>query len=129
MIKYYQRLINSFSPWQIALLAACGYGLWAGWVNNEYGGDIALKTALIQGTYAFLSTSVITLIATKLLRYLSFSDASRWVSLIVSWLVMLAIPILLHTWQDTPDLFEAITPGVLIGSIYLWTYCHNKTPE
>ena len=125
MIKGYQRLLNAFSPWQIALLAAVGYGCWAGWVNSEYGNAIALKTGLIQGTYAFISTAIVTLIAKKILNRFDYSRASRWLALLASWSVMLAIPITLHTWQHTPDLLQAIIPGAMIGTLYLWTYCHN----
>ena len=125
MIKGYQRLLNAFSPWQIALLAAVGYGCWAGWVNSEYGNTIALKTGLIQGTYAFISTAIVTLIAKKILTLFSYSRGSRWLALLASWSVMLAIPISLHTWQHTPDLLQAIVPGAMIGTLYLWTYCHS----
>jgi hypothetical protein len=125
MIKYYHRLINELNPWQIALLAAIVYGAWAGWVNSEYGNNIALKASLVQASYAFFLTALVSLVARQLLNYFNFSRAARWIALLASWLVMLAIPVILHTWQHTPDLLEAILPGATIGSVYLWTYCHN----
>lgn len=125
MIKVYQRLLNAFSPWQIALLAAIGYGCWAGWVNSEYGYHIALKTGLIQGSYAFISTAIVTFIAQTVLNHFNASRKSRWLALFTSWSVMLAIPITLHTWQHTPDLLQAIVPGAIIGTLYLWTYCQS----
>lgn len=125
MIKRYQRLLNAFSPWQIALLAAIAYGCWAGWVNSEYGNNIALKTGIIQGSYAFISTAIVTMIAQTILRYFDATPGSRWIALLASWSVMLAIPISLHTWQHTPDLLQAIIPGAIIGTLYLWTYCQS----
>ena len=126
MIKYYLKLMNKLNPWQISFFAALIYGFWAGWVNSDHGSDIALKVGLIQASYAFLSTALVTFIAQKLLEKFNFSSAARVIALLASWVVMLSIPVLLHTWQNTPDLIEAILPGAIIGTLYLGSYCYNS---
>ncbi|MGY5451544.1 hypothetical protein ACVFI8_11465 [Agarivorans sp. MS3-6] len=123
MIKHYQKLVNQLSPWQIALLAALLYGAWAAFVNSEYGSNIAFKAGIVQGSYAFGSTWLISFIAKSVLQHWGYSQAVRCLAMAVSWLVMLFIPVTLHTWQQTPDLIEAMLPGLAIGSVYLWTYC------
>ena len=125
MINNYRKLVNRLSPWQIALLAALVYGAWAAFVNSEHGNQAALKAGLVQGSYAFVSTWLISFIAKSMLAYWGYSQGVRWSAMSVSWLVMLAIPVLLHTWQQTPDLLEAILPGLAIGSLYLWSYCQQ----
>ncbi|WP_411993156.1 hypothetical protein [Agarivorans sp. DSG3-1] len=125
MIERYRQLVNQLSPWQIALLAALVYGAWAAFVNSEHGNGVALKAGLVQGSYAFVSTWLISFIAKWMLLRWGFSQTVRWSAMSVSWLVMLAIPVVLHTWQKTPDLVEAILPGLAIGSLYLWSYCQQ----
>ncbi|MDO6763226.1 hypothetical protein [Agarivorans sp. 1_MG-2023] len=125
MIERYRQLVNQLSPWQIALLAALVYGAWAAFVNSEHGNAVALKAGLVQGSYAFVSTWLISFIAKWMLLRWGFSQTVRWSAMSVSWLVMLAIPVVLHTWQKTPDLVEAILPGLAIGSLYLWSYCQQ----
>ncbi|GDY26989.1 hypothetical protein AHAT_28790 [Agarivorans sp. Toyoura001] len=125
MIERYRQLVNQLSPWQIALLAALVYGAWAAFVNSEHGNGVAIKAGLVQGSYAFVSTWLISFIAKWMLLRWGFSQTVRWSAMSVSWLVMLAIPVVLHTWQNTPDLVEAILPGLAIGSLYLWSYCQQ----
>ncbi|WP_026959738.1 hypothetical protein [Aliagarivorans taiwanensis] len=124
MLKLYRQGLQSLSPWQISLLAAVIYGSWAGWVNSDHGSMVALRAGLVQASYAFVSTALVTYIA----RYFLLKPwSSPWplaAALGVGWSCLLAIPLSLHHWQNTPDIFEAIAPGLAIGTLYLYSYCH-----
>ncbi|WP_432455528.1 MULTISPECIES: hypothetical protein [unclassified Agarivorans] len=129
MIQRYSKLVNGLSPWQIAILAALGYGAWAALVNREYGPVVSLRAGLVQGSYAFVSTALISYVARAVLQRWGYHQHIRYLAMLLSWLVMLSIPSLLHLWQHTPNWQQAMLPGVLFGSLYLWSYCQQLQPS
>ena len=102
-----------------SLAAALGYGGWAVYVNYEHGVHAWMMAGAIQGTYAFLSTLFITHIARIV--YLKCGCKIRGIltGFGMSFLIMLAIPLLLHNVAGTPNIWQTILPGLIWGSIYL----------
>lgn len=102
-----------------AILAFLIYGSWAGWVNSEYGLAITLRAGLGQGIYAFFSTWVVTAVARKILYKYGLNWKGMLISFLVTFLVMLAFPVVIHNILMTPDIIEAILPGLIWGSGYI----------
>lgn len=101
------------------ILAFFIYGGWAAFVNSEYGSVVWIKAGLGQGMYALFSTWVVTTVTQK-----AFSRfRSGWQAFLVGFIagfgVMLAIPLVIHHFLATPDVFEAIAPGLAWGSLYV----------
>ena len=101
------------------VLAFIIYGGWAAWVNSEYGFDVTLRAGLGQGIYAFFSTWFVTAIARKMLARYGIGLLGKTVSFMSAFLVMLAFPIVIHNILKTPDILEAIFPGLIWGSGYI----------
>ena len=102
-----------------AMLAFLVYGSWAGWVNSEYGLAVTLRAGLGQGIYAFFSTWVVTAVARKVLFKYGLNWKGMCASFGVTFLVMLAFPVVIHNVLMTPDIIEAILPGLIWGSGYI----------
>jgi len=102
-----------------ATLAFLIYGSWAGWVNSEYGLAITLRAGLGQGIYAFFSTWVVTAVARRILYQYGLNWKGMFISFLVTFLVMLAFPVVIHNILMTPDIIEAILPGLIWGSGYI----------
>lgn len=102
-----------------ALAAAFGYGGWAVYANHEYGLHVSIMAGIVQGTYAFFSTFSITHVAHKV--YLKYHCKIRGIiaGFLMSFIIMLAIPLTVHSILGTPNLWKTITPGLIWGSIYL----------
>ena len=102
-----------------ALAAGLGYGGWAFYANFEYGFPTAMMSGSIQGVYAFLSTLCITHIAH--LTFLKFKCGYRGIfsGFVASFIVMLALPLIVHNYFGTPNIWQTILPGLIWGSIYL----------
>lgn len=102
-----------------AILAAIIYGAWAGFANSEHGLSIWVKAALAQGVYAFISTLSITHIAKFVFLKFKCGLSGIIIGFLASFVVMIAIPLIVHNAIGTPDIWEAILPGIIWGSIYL----------
>jgi hypothetical protein len=113
------RLAGRLNPWLVAALAALVYGAWAGFVNREYGGDVAFRTFAAQGAYAFVATALVSWVARMALG----RGLTRWQAMAAASVVMVGTPLCIHLFNHTPDIFEAMLPGLIIGSIYLHSYC------
>jgi len=102
-----------------ALAAALGYGGWAVYANYDHGIHASVVAGLIQGIYAFLSTFSITHVARKV--YLKHNCKMRGiiVGFLMSFIIMLAIPLTVHSIFGTPNMWKTIMPGLIWGSIYL----------
>lgn len=102
-----------------ALLAAAVYGGWAAFANYDHGLSAALMAGGIQGVYAFISTLSITHVA----RWAFLKYKCGWhgitAGFLMSFLVMLAIPLVVHSFFMTPNIWLTIAPGLVWGSIYL----------
>lgn len=116
-------MLNNWRSGKINLLAATlafiVYGGWAAWVNSEYALAVTLRAGIGQGTYAFFSTWFVTAVARKVLSVYG----PRWKGMLASFsaafLVMLAFPLSIHAVLMTPDVMEAILPGLVWGSGYI----------
>lgn len=102
-----------------AVLALLVYGTWAGWVNSEYGLAVALRAGFGQGIYAFISTWVVTAFARKVLAKFGPNWKGILISFSSTFVVMLAFPVVIHNLLMTPDILEAILPGLIWGSGYI----------
>ena len=100
-------------------LAFIIYGSWAAWVNSEYGIQVSLRAGLGQGIYAFFSTWFVTSTARKMLVRYGNGWLGKAVSFTTAFLVMLAFPAVIHNVLRTPDIIEAILPGLIWGSGYI----------
>lgn len=101
------------------ILAALIYGVWAGWVNAEHGNHIALRVGIIQAVYAFVSTLTVAEAAKWMYRKLSPSLLHLTLTFFATFGVMLGFPLVVHYLAMTPDILEAILPGLLWGSLYI----------
>lgn len=95
------------------------YGAWAAFVNLDHGSEMALRAGLGQGAYAFASTWLVTGTAQHLLARLGYRPRGLLLSFLITFSVMLSIPLLIHTLLGTADIGEAILPGLLWGSGYI----------
>lgn len=107
--------VTRSAPW----LAALAYGGWAAFSNWEYGElNIWLTAGLVQGTFAFVAT----LLLTRLVLFLRSWREGRLSAVAVFCCcstVLLAVPTLLQWLAGTPDIIQSILPGAIIGHLYL----------
>jgi len=122
----------------VPLLAALFYGSWAAYSNYEYGIEPFLVAGLVQGSFAFAATLALALVVSWLLRWQrqtrkhpTFQRAdeeiplptstvyqSAQVFVIVS-ILLATIPATLHYAAGTPDILQAMLPGLILGNGYL----------
>ncbi len=105
-----------------ALAAGFGYGGWAVFANLDHGAHIAFMAGAVQATYAVFSTLLITIVAHRV--YVKYKCGIRGITtgFALSFLVMLAIPLLVHNYFGTPNIWQTILPGLIWGSIYLMSF-------
>jgi hypothetical protein len=80
---------------------------------------MALRAGVGQGVYAFVSTWLVTATAQQLLARLGYHPRGLLLSFLITFGLMLSIPLLLHTLLQTVDIWEAILPGLIWGSGYI----------
>lgn len=112
-------LLNSVA----ALLA---YGGWAVFANYEHGMQAWLTAGIVQGCYAFAATYSITSVAQWIYIKAGRGKTGIAAGFGASFLVMLSLPLTIHTLVHTPDIWETILPGLVWGSIYLIGYLYLK---
>ena len=103
----------------IPLAAGIVYGSWAAYANIEYGSSTMLSAGLGQGLYAVFSTWIVTAVASRALRTVGPNPFGMTAAFFASFFVMLLIPISVHSWLGTPDMWQAIAPGLIWGSLYI----------
>ena len=111
-------------PWTIfnACAAALVYGLWAFYANSEYSFITSSRAAIIQGIYAFISTLLITHVAYKVFLHYKCGVKGVTTGFCVSFIVMLILPLSVHSAFQTPDIWQTILPGLIWGSMYLFFF-------
>jgi hypothetical protein len=102
-----------------SVLAFLIYGAWAAYVNSEYGTAVYVKAGLGQGLYALLATWIMTALTQATFVKAGADGRALLLAFLAGFAVMLAIPLTIHFFLDTPDVLEAITPGLIWGSGYL----------
>lgn len=105
-----------------ALFAAVGYGLWAVFANFEYGAHAWAMAGGVQAVYAFCATLSVTKVAQYIFLKCKCGVRGICLGFVASFIVMLAIPFGVHSVAGTPDLWETILPGLVLGSVYLMCY-------
>ena len=105
-----------------ALAAMLIYGAWAAYANFEHGRHAWIMAAIVQGVYAFISTLSVTACAQWI--YVKLGQGAKGVAIgfSISFALMVAIPIGVHSWAGTPDIFQTILPGLICGALYLFGY-------
>jgi hypothetical protein len=102
-----------------ALAAALGYGGWAVYANYEHGAHAWVMAGGIQALYAFFSTFCITQVARWAFVKYDCGVKGILAGFAMSFIIMLAIPLSVHNFFATPDIWQTILPGLIWGSIYL----------
>lgn len=105
-----------------ATAALLGYGAWAIYANFEHGREAWLMAGIVQGVYAFISTLSITAVAKWIYMKSGYGKLGIAAGFTASFIVMLAIPIGVHTVAGTPDILETILPGLIWGTVYLFGF-------
>lgn len=107
--------VTRSAPW----FAALAYGGWAAFSNWEYGDlYIWLTAGLVQGTFAFVAT----LLLTRLVLFLRGWREGRLNGLTVFLCcssILLVVPALSQWFAGTPNILQSILPGAVIGHLYL----------
>ena len=104
------------------LAGFAAYGGWAVYANWSHGETIAYRSGLVQGSYSFVLTWVMTLVTEWLFRVIPATPFR------VVWLMGIVTPILFATAYGinyaagTPEILMTITPGFIIGSTYTLVY-------
>jgi len=102
-----------------AISASLGYGGWAVYANYEHGTHAWLMAGLVQATYAFFSTFFITYVAQCTFVKYDCGIRGVFAGFLASFVLMLAIPLTVHGFVGTPNIWQTILPGLIWGSIYL----------
>ena len=110
--QYRTSILNSFAAMLI-------YGSWAVYANFEHGAQAWKMAGAIQGVYAFFSTLSVTVVAQWVYTKCGRGWLGIVVGFLVSFVVMLTIPIAVHNLAGTPDILQTILPGLIWGSGYL----------
>jgi len=98
------------------------YGGWAYFVHMDHGFDISSKAFLTQGTISFC----VTLVLTQFME-LAFAYAKSWkfvywfVAILTSALVAI-ISLSINLWVGTPEVLLTILPGLIISTVYSFSY-------
>lgn len=95
------------------------YGGWAYFVNESHGQDLAMMIGLVQGSYSFALTFVMTLVTEWL--FLKCNGQFFTIMAIVC-TALFVTPYLIHMLIGTPEILMTILPGFVIGSIYTGVY-------
>ena len=114
------------SPLTKSLLSATAgaliYGSWAYWVNMSDGPQMAITTALVQGSFSFVLTLSMTLILEYLYRFLGpGTRAVVYTTTFVS-AFMFVTAYSLQWLAGSREILMTILPGYLIGTIYAASY-------
>lgn len=102
-----------------ALAAGIGYGGWAVYANFHHDMQVWLLAGTVQAVYAFFSTLCITHVARWVFLKHQCGIRGGLAGFGMSFLVMLAIPLMVHHTLGTPEIRQTILPGLIWGSIYL----------
>ncbi len=106
-------MIERLAPW----LAGMFYGGWAAYSNVEHELSNIVMAFIIQGGFAFLSTWLLTSFITWLIQRQQPSPQYRFIFLQCA-AMLVFIPGGLHMAAGTPNIIQAMLPGLIIGNSY-----------
>lgn len=95
------------------------YGTWAALVNYWDSSEQFIKAGLIQGSYAFTTTLLLKISVMNIYKKFYATDYAMIYTYVVSFTLLVTIPVMIHYFFDTKAIFYAILPGTIIGSVYL----------
>ena len=107
--------------------AFLAYGFWAGAVNYWAQAPHFVKAGLIQGTYAFITTLLLRLSVLAIYKKFRHTDNAIIYTYLTSFVLLISIPVLIHMTFGTQEIFYAVLPGAIIGSIYLFIIVKFET--
>ena len=105
--------LTLLAPW----IAGLFYGSWAAYSNIEHGNSAALTALTIQGGFAMLSTWLLT-------SFISWSiqrqhpNPKPWFTFLQTAALLIGIPAIAHNVLGTPDILQAMLPGLIVGNGY-----------
>lgn len=99
-----------------------GYGLWAAYANESHGSAAALRAGVVQGSYSFVLTLVMSLVTEWVYARLDGVRlrAPLTVAAVVGALFGTAYGI--NAVAGTPEIVATIAPGFAIGALYTGAY-------
>ena len=98
------------------------YGSWAIYANWDHGQDIALRSGVVQGSYSFALTLVMTLVTEWLFEMLKNLTFGILILMFSVCSVLFATAYGINYLAGTPEIIMTIFPGWVIGSIYTGVY-------
>jgi len=121
---------NQMSPLKRSLVnALIGFLVYGGWgvlVNLMHGQDPAIKAGLVQGSYSFVLTFIMTMLMESVFGYLY--NLSKHDILSASGTVVLTCGLVFSgSWfvnylADTPEIFNTVILGYVLGGLYSLFY-------
>ena len=102
------------------------YGGWGVLVNLMHGQDPAIKAGVVQGTYSFALTFIVTMLMESLFSYLY--NLSKNDLLSASGTVLLTCGLVFSgSWfinhlAETPEIFNTVILGYVLGGLYSLFY-------
>lgn len=101
-----------------------GYGSWAAYANFDHGMAIAVRSGLVQGTYSFVLTFLMTWVTEGLFAKLASMPMGAVVTTVVVSFILFVSAYGIHMLVGTPEILMTILPGFVIGSgytaVYVW---------
>lgn len=105
------------------------YGSWAFAMNIMHGVPIAIKSAMVQGTYSLFITLGMTLMIEALFRFFRKVLPSTWLASVLT-VIFSCTPVFIGSWlvnvaAGTPEIFQTVILGYVIGLLFSTTYVHG----
>ncbi len=117
------------TPLSASIAACIGYGIWSAFCNWSHGIKTAISAFLVQGSFAFTSTLLLSVLAITLMRKLSDARFTKSLTFLICYIFIATIPASLHWLAGTPEIFASILPGLIIGSAYLTFLLKQHQPQ
>ena len=116
-------LINTerVAPW----LACVCYGAWAAFSNAEHSVGSMITAFMVQGGFAFVSTWLLARFIGWLIQQQQ-PDPRYPLVFMQCAIILIAVPATLHLAAGTPDIVEAMLPGVILGNGYAGLLIYRK---
>ena len=109
------------------VFAFLAYGSWATWVNYHAQAPNFMSAGLIQGSYAFISTLLLKIMALNIFNTLKRKQYAKTITYFLCLSLMIGIPFVIHYINHTQEIFYSILPGAIIGSVYLFLLLRYST--
>lgn len=103
-----------------AIAAFLFYGSWAYYANSMHAQPIVFKAAITQGTYAFVSTLILSLFIEFLFKIKK--NISFFLVFCVTCMFLYSTSYGINFLLGTPEIFVTILPGMVIGTVYAFFY-------